>query len=222
MLVSVHIPKCAGTSFRHILRDIYRDALWLNYGTIFIRDHARPELLPQGVECIHGHFFADAFDDLIPDRTLVTWLRHPVERVVSNYHHFLRSPDMRDDCCRVLYERKLTLVQFAELDWMRNEATRYLAGKPLSAFEFVGIAERFTESLTEFTHRLGFSCPVAPRRENTNPERTTERYALSSRDYDAIARLNETDMPMYEEALARFVRPPVKTPVPVTEPALPA
>ncbi len=200
MLVSIHVPKCAGTSFRHILRDVYGDALWLNYGTIFVRSQARASLIPAGTRCIHGHFFADAFDDVLPKRRLITWLRHPVERVVSNYYHFLRSPDMRDDCCRALYERKLTLLQFAELDWMRNEATRYLTGKRLTDFAFVGIAERFEESLEVFGSQFGWTNPVSARRDNTNPERTTDRYPLSAHDYHRIAALNAADLVMYEHA----------------------
>ena len=133
MIISVHIPKCGGTSFRHVLRDIYGESLWLNYGAIFSQPQAAPGLIPGGTRCIHGHFLGDAFDELVPRPRLVTWLRHPVERVVSNYYHFLRSPDPRDTCCRDLIEKGLSLEQFAELDWMRNEATRYMAGKPVEA-----------------------------------------------------------------------------------------
>ena len=66
-----------------------------------------------------------------PDRELITWVRHPVERVVSNYYHFLRTPDMRDDCCRALYEGKLSLSQFADLEWMCNASSRYFVGKSI-------------------------------------------------------------------------------------------
>lgn len=204
MLVSVHIPKCAGTSFRHILQALYGDHLWLNYGTAFVRAQARAGLVPAGAQCIHGHFFADTFDDLFPERQLITWLRHPVERVVSNYHHFLRSPDLRDDCCRALLERKLTLREFAELDWMRNLATRYLAGKPLADFEFVGVAEKFLESLHVFGATVGWPAPLPAPRANTNPERVTERYPVASRDYDYILALNAADLVSYQHALARL------------------
>lgn len=202
MLVSVHIPKCAGTSFRHVLRDIYGDSLWLNYGTIFVRSQAHANLIPRGTTCIHGHFFADAFDDVVADCELITWLRDPVERVVSNYHHFLRSPDMRDDCCRALHERGLSLVQFAELDWMRNEATRYLAGKPLDAFAFVGIAERFEESLDRLANRFAWGGKVVGRRDNTNPTRLADRYELTTAERERIAALNADDFGIYDQAVA--------------------
>lgn len=204
MLVSIHIPKCGGTSFRHVLQALHGDRLFLNYGAIFNRAQARPGVVPAGTRCIHGHFFADAFDDLFSGRRLITWVRHPVERVVSNYHHFLRSPDLRDDCCRTLLEQKLTLRQFAELDWMRNESTRYLAGKKIGEFAFVGVAERFLESLRLFGEEFGYLVPLAPPRENLNPTRESSRYPMSDEDYAHILSLNSLDLAWYDQAQRRL------------------
>lgn len=199
MLISVHIPKCGGISFQHVLRKIYgKRRVWLNYGTFFDKTHARLDLIPRGTLCIHGHFLSDTFDDLVPKPDLVTWLRHPVERVVSTYYHFLRHPDPANSCCRELLEKGLTLEEFAELDLMRNEATRYLAGKPLSAFRFVGIMERFQESLKIFGENFGITVPFEPPHENLNPLRTTTDYPISSRTYERILALNHRDLPMYE------------------------
>ncbi len=211
MIISVHIPKCGGTSFRHVLRDIYGESLWLNYGAIFSQPQAAPGLIPGGTRCIHGHFLGDAFDELVPRPRLVTWLRHPVERVVSNYYHFLRSPDPRDTCCRDLIEKGLSLEQFAELDWMRNEATRYMAGKPVEAFEFVGILERFNDSLRVFGEIFGLPVPGDPPRANVNPDRTGDTYPLTARTYEHILSLNLRDLMTYDTAAAmldcRVVRP---------------
>lgn len=204
MIISVHIPKCAGTSFRHILQALHGEELWANYGTIFTADQAHSGLVPAGTSCIHGHFLADAFDRLYPERNLITWVRNPVERVVSNYYHFLRSPDLRDDCCRKLLERRLSLRQFAELDWMRNEATRYLAGKSPVEFAFVGIAENFTASLSVFARTFGWSCPPSAPRANANPARSGERYNLDQQDYAMIRELNLADLAWYEEAAERL------------------
>ncbi len=204
MIVSVHVPKCAGTSFKRVLNDVCGARIWCNYGTIFSREQARPDLVPPGTNFIHGHFLADSFDDLFPDRRLVTWVRHPVERLVSNYHHFLRSPDMRDDCCRALYERKLSLRQFADLDWMRNETGRYLANKPVKDFEFVGVTERFDESVRHFCRIFGFrNAPRIPR-ENLNPDRLTERYDISPEDFAYILERNSADLAWYARASERL------------------
>jgi len=204
MLVSVHIPKCAGTSFRHVLHGACGDNVWYNYGIIFSREQARLDLVPEGTRIIHGHFLADCFDDILPGRELLTWVRDPVERLVSNYHHFLRSPDMRDDCCRALHEKNLTLREFADLDWMRNMATRYLAGKPIDDFRFVGISEDFGASMGVFESIFGFDSKGLRPRVNTNPERTEGRYGLSDADRAYILERNTVDMAWYEQAVDRL------------------
>lgn len=204
MILSIHVPKCAGTSFRHVLQHVYGPRLWLNYGAAFARGQASPGLVPATAECVHGHFLADTFSDLYPNATYITWVRHPVERVVSNYHHFLRGPDMRDDCCRRLHEGNLSLGEFAELDWMRNEATRYLAGMPISAFAFVGVAESFASSLAVFADTIGWREPLPRPRDNVNPGRTEDRYPLSSREFRHILDLNQADYVWYRQACARL------------------
>lgn len=204
MVISVHIPKCAGTSFREILASIYGPQLWLNYGTIFSKESYRSDLIPANSRCIHGHFFADAFDGVVSQPRLITWVRHPVDRVVSNYYHSLRSPDMRDDCCRLLHEKQLSLRDYAELDWMRNLATRYLARKTLDEFAFVGIAERFDESLQVFGQEFSRVIPQTGPYLNTNPERTTSSYLLSPDAFAHIESLNQLDLVWYEAAVARL------------------
>lgn len=202
MIVSVHVPKSAGTSFRHVLDAIYGPAAWYNYGTIFTRDQARAELVPPGTRLIHGHFMGDSFDDLFPERELITWVRDPVERVVSNYYHFLRAPDMRDDTCRAVHEQKLGLRAFADLDWMQNLTSRYLAHKPVADFKFVGIAERFAESLEQYSAAFGFRRDLQFPRVNTNPDRQTDHYPLAPEDHAYIAERNAADLDWYRQAEA--------------------
>jgi hypothetical protein len=200
MIISIHIPKCGGTSFRSVLEGIYGERLWLNYGIMFSPAQVRTDLIPRDTRCIHGHFLADTFDALAPPPRLVTWLRHPVERVVSNYYHFLRSPDRRDACCRQLLDQGLSLEQFAELDWMRNEATRYMAGKSVEAFAFVGIMERFDESMQVFSSRFGVPVPAESPRANVNPDRSAETYSISVKTYEHILSLNFRDLLAYDLA----------------------
>jgi hypothetical protein len=217
MIISIHVPKCAGTSFRNVLQKIFGRRLWSNYGTVFTREQARPDLVPVNTVCIHGHFFADAFSDLYPQARLITWIRHPVERVLSNYHFFRRHPEVNDGCCQALHQRKLSVREFADLDWMRNETTRYLAGRPLSDFDFVGVTERFSDSLGVFESEFGLRPPAVRttpgwpgsqgRRipwENSNPERTSPVYPLSPEDHAYILRRNLADYHLYEEAVQRL------------------
>lgn len=204
MLISVHVPKCAGTSFRLLIDRLYGNAVWHNYGIIFSKEQAKAELIPAGTRIIHGHFLADAFDRVASSRRYITWVRHPVQRVVSNYYHFLRSPDMRDDCCRKLHENKLSIRQFSDLEWMRDEIFRYLAGKAIDEFEFVGVSEQFAQSMRLFCSTYGFvgfkDFPLA----NTNPNKAGRHYALSGGDFAYIAERNQGDLALYNEAVQRL------------------
>lgn len=206
MIISVHVPKCAGTSFKRILDRIYGAQVWLNYGAVFSRDEARAGTVPTGVKVIHGHFIADTFDGIIPERRLLTWVRHPVERVVSNYYHFLRSPDMRDGCCRALHQQGLDLRGFADLEWMRNMTTRYLANKQVGDFEFVGITEKFGESIRNFCRQFGFRELVKLPCDNTNPGRSTELYDITPEDRAFILERNLADLAWYNRAVERLAR----------------
>jgi hypothetical protein len=204
VVISVHIPKCAGTSFRHVLQRLYGERLWLNYEACFSREQARHAAVPENVACIHGHFLADTFNDRIAARRLITWVRHPVERLVSNYYHFLRSPDLRDDSCRQLLERELSLREFAELEWSQNVMSRYLAGCPLDAFAFIGVAERFHASLGLFGATVGHAVSGPPPRVNVNPSRPAGRYALPEGERDYLLWLNDADFVLYQSAVARL------------------
>jgi hypothetical protein len=204
MLISVHVPKCAGTSFRRVLEGLYGNALWLTYESVITRDKARRDAVPAGTACIHGHFFADTFDDIFPDRTLIAWLRDPVDRVASTYYHFLRSPEMHDETCRALIENRLTLMEFAELDWMRNGVTRYLAEKPLGAFAFLGIAERFSDSLKAFSRQFCDGRPLPEVRDNTNPARLTDHYPIPPAQRERLLELNKEDVARYTAAQERL------------------
>jgi len=216
MLISVHVPKCAGTTFRLLIDQLYGNAVWHNYGIVFTKASARADLIPAGTRLIHGHFLADAFDEVVPSRRYITWVRHPVQRLVSNYYHFLRSPDMRDDCCRQLHERKLSIRQFSDLDWMQNETCRYLAGKPIDEFEFVGVSEKFSQSMRLFCATFGFGNLDEIPRANTNPDKMDGDYALSAEDFAYIADRNRADLALYDEAVLRLrekVLAPRKLPV---------
>jgi hypothetical protein len=207
MLLSVHIPKCGGTSFQQVLRGVYGERrLWLNYGTIFSQEDARQRsaLMPPGIRCVHGRFLGDAFDEVRPEAEVVTWLRHPVERVISLYHHFLRQPDPHDPSCRALWSKSLRLEDFAALPPRRNEMTRYLAGKPDFAFAFVGVTERFEESLRVFSATFGLGLHGPAPLANVNPRRSLGRYPVADAVRARLEELNRDDLAAYRDAVERL------------------
>jgi hypothetical protein len=207
MLISVHIPKCAGSSFRAVLKELYGERFWPVYGPISSREQARASLVPPGTQCIHGHFLANTFDGLFPGAPVIIWVRHPVERVVSKYYYLLRDPDLNDSCCRTLHERGLSLRAFADLEENRNEQTRYRAGKSFGAFAFVGISERFAASIVRFRELFCIHRNLPVPFDNINPLRQTATYPLWGADREYILERNLADLCWYEEAVARLDNP---------------
>jgi hypothetical protein len=111
---------------------------------------------------------------------------------------------MRDECCKALYRDRLSLARFSELEWMRNGATRYHASKDIGEFSFVGVTERFKESVDTFCDTFGFRNVARIPRENLNPERTTPRYEITQSEFDHILAQNDADFAWYEKAVHRL------------------
>jgi hypothetical protein len=198
MILSVHIPKTAGVSFRRILAELYQEDILLKYWQMTDARGQVVSRVPGHVRCIHGHFHPEALLPEFPQAKLVTWVRDPVERVISSYYHRLREPDWLHPVDRELHANNLSLVEFAALDLMRNEMARFFGNKQPEDFAFIGQTERFESSLDEFLRLFGLD-PVPARRENCNPCRTAERYAVDDATRREIAVLNERDILIHEK-----------------------
>lgn len=223
MIVSIHLPKTAGSTFKGVLAEVYGRRLRFDYGdqygfmelsqpTLEMRlrravkrvTDFRPYFKPQ---CIHGHFKATKYARQYPDAQYVTWIRDPVERLVSHYNHWKRRPDPAHTVCREMVRQDMALEQFAELPAMRNVQSRYLDGMPLERFWFVGIQEHFDQMLRRFLELAGAG-QVQVKSVNINENKGyAERYDLSEGLRQRIELLNAMDRELYvrsrELALSR-------------------
>ncbi len=218
MLVSVHMPKTAGLSFRATLEQ--------HYGAGFRHDYADYPLaspLPErhaaaleyslaaepaayaGVHCIHGHFLPVKYLLLADSMEcrFVTWLREPVQRLVSHYYYWQRSYDPvaeeTSSLHRRVVEENWTLEQFCLAPELRNVYSQFLWAFPLRALDFVGITEYFAEDLRDFsTQFLGIN--AEPQFANAaevpaGPEQLPRKLLLKVQDYHAL------DLSLYQWAL---------------------
>jgi Sulfotransferase family len=202
MILSLHIPKTAGVSIRNVLKEHYGPGFVLWYWQITDAwGRVQPEV-PPGTTCVHGHFVADQLAAKFPEARLITWVRDPVERVVSSYHHRLRDPDWQHPVCHELHQKKLSLVEYAALPLVRNEMATFMGTKQPADFWFIGIMEHFERSFRLMTDLLGIK--EAPlRRDNVNPDKKMERYELAPEVRAEIWRLNALDAAIYEECRRR-------------------
>ncbi|RUL66828.1 hypothetical protein EKH79_03185 [Dyella dinghuensis] len=177
-LISVHLPKTAGTSFRLSLREYFGEGYRDDYADGGLHRSTRDRCTlaiaaartidAQGlgdVACIHGHFMPVKYL-LLSTRsplTYVTWLRDPIERLLSHYYYWQESYDKATSAPhhRQVIEEGWTLEQFCLSERFRNLYTQYLWGFPLESFAFIGITEFYREDIVEFGERfLGHALPL--------------------------------------------------------------
>ncbi|MDB6094194.1 MAG: hypothetical protein JWM32_1756 [Verrucomicrobia bacterium] len=201
MVLSIHIPKTGGASFRRILADFFQEDFLLKYWQMTDAHGQAVAAVPSNIRCIHGHFVPDELLPQFPNAELITWVREPVERIISSYFHRRRDPDWQNPITREMHEKNLSLIEFASLDLMRNEMSRYLGTRRPSDFAFVGCSDQFETSISRFRTQFGLRDVSTPR-ENCNPDRHTDRYPIDSEIRRKIAALNERDVSLYQEVCA--------------------
>ena len=173
MLISLHLPKTAGTRFRSLLESHFAGRLLADYADAPLHEtvaarrlHAvrggadlllRPCRL-QNVDAVHGHFLAIKYS-LLPggrDWRRVTWLRDPVERLASHYFYWRRSyePGESGPLHRRMMEEDWSLERFCLGPELRNIYQQFLWGVPLARFDFVGITEHFDDDIDDFARLI--------------------------------------------------------------------
>lgn len=224
LLVSVHMPKTAGTSFAATLqasfgsryRADYADMPmqvrpWCRQGHALLQALRQPTDGIRDAECIHGHFLPAKYASLSRLRRLgfITWLRDPVERVLSHYHFWRRDYDGRD-ARQPLRNRMVkegwSLERFALGAELRNVYSQYLWHFDLRRFDFIGITERYREDLADFSARF-LGSPAVPTTAMANPHRPGERYDIDPLLRRRIEAHHAVDVALYRSVLERRMAP---------------
>jgi len=170
-IISVHIPKTAGTTFGQILAQVYGDAQVLFDNPQLDRVGELPIIEPH-IRAIHGHFPVGKYAGHFPWAKRIVWLRHPIDRLLSHYF-FLKSFSMvhnDDPIHRLVLEKQISVVEFAQQVGMFNVLAGFTYGLPLTDFYFVGIQEFLMEDLAELKTMLGW-CEFSVAMFNVNPNK---------------------------------------------------
>ena len=173
MLISVHMPKTAGLSFRASLEAHFGDRFRHDYQDYPLaqpvavrREQAQQAGLAaraavfEGIDCVHGHFLPLKYLQLAKTLpcTFVTWLREPVARLVSHYYYWQRAYDPASGLTSALHRRvieeKWSLEQFCLAPQLRNVYSEFLWGFPPERLDFIGITEFFEEDLRYFSQNI--------------------------------------------------------------------
>ncbi len=225
-LIFLHIPKAGGSTISKILEQRYSRAETL---TLDDRDRqiAQLKALPAAqrgqYRLIQGHLFFGLHRFIPGATTYITFLRRPVERVLSFYYYARSTPDHylypllateRLDL-KTLLARDLTLE-------LRNEQTRLLAGDEWedpqrivtraalelakanlrTHFRVVGLLEEFDASLLLLRRAFGWHLPFYVK-ENVTKEKPDET-SLNAETRRLVEDANSLDLELYEYARNLF------------------
>jgi len=169
-IVFVHIPKTAGTSLRELIEGCTGKTHTL------LRDYWNaPETTPALFKLVHeekrirdfrktfdsrdkgillsGHFPAQRYWPYFNAESFVTFLRHPVDRLISEYVHLVTLNGWTEP-----------LETFAARPKQCRAFAIWLQNVNLDAFGFIGFMEDFDATLPALSEWLGVELP--PRRTN--------------------------------------------------------
>ena len=214
MIVSLHLPKTAGSSFLASLESHYGSRLQRDYGDLPIvtpvlnrKFNALKGCLvnavksPESVDCIHGHFLPLKYL-FLKDTKFITWVRDPVERLASHYYYWSRNynPDIATDLHRRMIEEKWTLERFCLGPEFKNFYSQFLWGFPVKRFDFIGITEHYEQELKYFsTHIL--KSDIEEHSENINPDNPRKSYFEDNDLRLKIEAYHSKDVAFYRRAL---------------------
>ena len=129
---------------------------------------------------------------------VVTWLRDPVERVISNFYYLqkilkeLLAEEEND--LDILSKMQKTLVEYASARKARNRMSKFLEGIELRQMLFVGISEVYDDDLSDLAGMLGWP-GFEPCRHNITGG---DKLKVSEAIREEIRRLNLEDVELYE------------------------
>ena len=213
-LISVHLPKTAGTTFQAQLGALGFASCSLDYGDAPLhcsRFARRQRALTAGAigaltlkkqpEIIHGHFLPVKYRYLSKRETrYVTWLREPVSRLKSHFDYWQReyNPGVAGKTHRKMIEDAWTFERFALGPELRNIYSEFLWGFPLSRFDFVGLTEFYDEDLLRFVAQFGLTLPDKVESANRRPDQPT---GVSLDLRQEITQWHAKDIALYQQAL---------------------
>lgn len=216
-LISVHLRKCGGTTLSTSLQSHFGTRLILDYGdevgsswpsSLKKRAESAHEVrlnhenISTTFDAVHGHFDPEKYSCLKRDRQLISFVREPVERVLSNYFYLKRTVAREHPDHYVVGKLGFTLEEYVKYPDAQNVQTRGLGRIPLDTYAFLGITEMLNDSILKLNTRLELNLSVGDG-ENVNPAADRE-YEIPASMRDLIVRCNSRDVELYESVRSTF------------------
>ena len=142
----------------------------------------------------------------------MTFLRDPVERAVSHFHHWRRHPNPADPVYREIEAGPggYSLDAFIRHPSLFDLYVRNLSPYGFDGLAFVGITEQFDRSVALLSRVLNVWVVKGIQRRNTNADRQGKGYSIDAETRAIIEKNNAADVAFYRLASERFERDATK------------
>ena len=210
-IVSMHIRKTAGISFRKILRDVYGETLSVEYPSI-------KEPITEKTRVVHGHFEAYRYSSQFPEAKCITWVREPISRLRSQYlfwkYHGRKEGILgANPFMQSVISGEISFFDFCTHESMLNTYAYCFQHMTIDQFYFIGISERFTEDVITLGVLLGWpkniEIPFWNRiEENIEADDTSalqeiQSLTLSANEEAIVRQTQKIDIDLYNHILLR-------------------
>jgi len=190
----IHIPKTAGTSFRKSLEDKY--AVMADYGAQSaetdpflkgaIYTNNSPLLLKNKLKTLKdtwltGHVPLKKYSNMVSARYIVTFVRDPVERVISHYNHSVSYQGFKGD-----------LSSFLKGPQASNFQRKNLNPMPLGLIGYIGLTDCYDESIALINGY--YELNLDAKNTNVNKSKAIEQEAISADLKKQLLEQNKQDV----------------------------
>jgi Sulfotransferase family len=202
----IHVPKTAGTSFRYALKENKLIKMLYDYGKG--NPHSSPELVdiePKNLTLeneifdiekfnfICGHINYSKYSHCVSPDSVVSIIRNPIERIVSEYQHLKRLGGLTS-----------SFTSFCERPIEQNKQERMLKGLNFKDGSLVGLTSHYKYFVEIFSNKFGI--PLASILANKAPSSDTEdRFNIAPDEIKEAYHANKKDIEFFFNIVNQFI-----------------
>lgn len=203
----IHIPKTAGTSFRltlqendsvNMLYDYGEESSESNPGLMKIESKTlTPDndlFLAEKINMICGHITHGKYAHCVAPDSIISIIRNPIERLVSEYQHLKRHAGLT--AC---------FTDFSSRKFQQNKQWRMLQGLDTKQNALIGLTSHYKYFVEMFSSKL--ELPMKIITINKAPASDTEdRLNISSSEIRSAYQYNKKDVDFFFRQTAIFIK----------------
>ncbi|HET7588350.1 MAG TPA: sulfotransferase family 2 domain-containing protein [Gammaproteobacteria bacterium] len=219
----VHVPKTGGSSLLRLLRRNYSPRSMMLY---YPPRHVDVARMSGRGNLFVGHYSIGKQHEVFDDCTLVTFLRDPIDRLISNIFFMQRyytQPQIPPDSVYKKWFREnedvFEVLRCTRLWYLDNAMVRMISGvhdsipygqlderslekakANLHKFDFIGFQESFEDDVLRLCSRYQLKTVIGKQNHGFN------RYAPGAKDHELLEARNVLDRELYQFARTMVAR----------------